>query len=308
MLNILIKRKRDERFIPLQKPKPGSWIYVAAPTPEDISFLKKVMKIPEDFIEASLDPAEQPRVEVEGENVLIILKAPNRVREEIETETLGVIFAGGYAITISRKALGILERIISSRPKGLATTQHTRFFLHIFSEVTATFLRHLKDIESELEKLERKVEHSLTNEEIYALLKVQKTLTYFKNATTGNSHVFDKILNGKILKLYEEDVDLLEDIIVDNRQAIEMINTYIEILSNTMDAYASIVSNNLNIIMKILTVVSIVLSIPVAIASYYGMNVALPLQHHPNAFWIVFLISILLSAVSYWIIKKAGWI
>ena len=139
------------------------------------------------------------------------------------------------------------------------------------------------------------------------MLKIQKALTYFKNATYGNQRVLDKIMMGKLLRLYEQDEDILNDIMIDNRQAIEMIDTYLTITANTMAAYGSIVGNNLNMLMKLLAVLSITLAIPSIIATLYGMNVPLPFQRHPMTFWAVLLVSTFLMLISFYGLFRLKW-
>ncbi|MCS7134998.1 MAG: magnesium transporter CorA family protein, partial [Candidatus Aenigmarchaeota archaeon] len=195
---------------------------------------------------------------------------------EITTLPMGIIMTGNYIMTISFLKNQIIEDIKNAKFK-VNTTQRLRFVLKIFERTNRNFEKYLEYLRKRAEVIEEQVSLSLTNNEIYQLLQIQKTLIYFSSALVANEIVFEKINSGKIFKMYEEDKDLIEDIVLSNREIYESIKIMRDVLSNTLDAYASIVSNNLNIVMKFLTSMSIILSFPILLASLYGMNVQLPL-------------------------------
>jgi magnesium transporter len=192
--------------------------------------------------------------------------------------------------------------------KKFYTTKRTRFLIQILSRTNLYFIKYLDKIDNEITKAETGLRRLLKNEEVVRLFELQKILTYFQTAILANGNVLEYIVKGRIVKLYEEDEDLVEDIIIENKQALSMTVTYSKILSNTLDAYASIVSNNLNVVMKLLTSLTIILSIPTIIASFYGMNVGLPFQESPLAFFYTLLISLFISAVIAMIFLKKDWL
>ncbi|MEM5801511.1 MAG: magnesium transporter CorA family protein [Candidatus Aenigmatarchaeota archaeon] len=177
--------------------------------------------------------------------------------------------------------------------------------MRIFERINRNFDKYLDYLRKKSEMIENQVSISLSNSEIYQLLQIQKTLIYFSSAIVANEIVFEKINSGKIFKMYEEDKDIIEDIVLSNREIYEGIKIMRDVLSNT---YASIVSNNLNIVMKFLTSVSIILSFSVLIASFYGMNVELPFQNDPNAFWYILITSLASFWFLYMFFKRKNWL
>ena len=179
--------------------------------------------------------------------------------------------------------------------KNFYTTKKTRFIVQIFGKSNFYYQKYLDGIEKKINSIEKELLKSSRNEEIIQLLNIQKSLVYINTAVISNKKVLEKIIQGNFLKLYKEDEEMLEDIMVDNEQSIDMAGIYSKLLANTMDAYASIISNNLNIVMKFLASVTILMAIPTIIASFYGMNVKLPLQESPMAFMFTILISFALT-------------
>ena len=181
----------------------------------------------------------------------------------------------------------------------------SRFLFQIMLENASSYLTYLKRINKETEIAESTLKHSMKNRELLKMLSLEKSLVYFTTSIKSNEVVMEKTLRGKFIKLYEDDEDILEDAIIENKQAIEMGKIYSDILNGTMDAYASIISNNLNGVMKFLTSITIVLAIPTMVSSFWGMNVELPFQNNINGFQIMIAISILLTlAVTIWLKKK----
>ncbi|WP_279385260.1 magnesium transporter CorA family protein [Methanosarcina barkeri] len=159
------------------------------------------------------------------------------------------------------------------------------------------YLQYLRHIDKASDKIESKLHKSLKNKELIQLLELEKSLVYFSTSLKSNEIVLEKILRSTPVKMYPDDTDLLEDVIVENKQAIEMANIYSNILTGTMDAYASVISNNLNIVMKFLTSVTIVLSVPTMVASFFGMNVDVPFENNPHAFVIIFIMTLFFSLI-----------
>ena len=303
--------KSDARFLsPLPAFEPGCWINLVRPSSEEVTHVLAVTGVEEDFLRAALDPEESSRVEVEEEQTLLIVDIPTLEESNVEqdeskifgTLPMGIIVLPNTVITVCLQDTNVLRGIAQNKVRDIHTAMRTRFVLQILLRVAGLFLRNLRMIERDFTKIERRLYDSLKNEELIQLLGLSKSLVYFSASLKGNEVTMEKMLRGRILKLYEDDRDLLEDALIEIRQAIEMAGIYSSILAGTMDAYASVVSNNLNIIMKVLTVITIIMTIPNIIFGFYGMNVAgLPLDH----FWwfpmLVTLAAIVLAAV---ILKK----
>ena len=219
---------------------------------------------------------------------------------------IGIIFVrDDYFITVSIKKNDIIQNLMKNNMKNIITYKKSRFLLQILYENASMYLNLLKKINKETEIAESVLKNSMKNKALLKLLSLEKSLVYFTTSLKANEVVMEKTMRGKIIKLYEEDEDILEDSIIENKQAIEMAKIYSDILNGTMDAYASIISNNLNGVMKFLTSITIILSIPTMLASFWGMNVPVPMQNNPWGFGILILISLIISLIAtLWLNKK----
>lgn len=295
----------------VNKLEKGVWINMCSPTNEEIEDICSKIQISEDFIKYALDSEEQARIDVdEDENtVLFIIDTP--VIEEDEkgkiytTMPMGVIVVrDDYIITVSLKENEIIKSV-EKDTKKIVTYKKSRILLQILYNNSVSFLDTLKKVNKESEIAEHILQRSMKNEEVIHMLNLEKSLVYLTTSLKTNELVMEKTMRGKIIKLYEEDEDLLEDAIIENRQAIEMSQIYSNILGTTMEAYASIISNNLNVVMKILTSITIIIAIPTLIASFWGMNVPVPFQNNQLGFLIMIVISALLAVVAtLWLRKK----
>ena len=289
--------------------KKGNWINMISPTEEEIQRVWAALQIKQDFIRYSLDEEEKARIDTEDDDntTLYIIDIPviesDRTRRVYVTMPIGVIFVrDDYIITVSQKNNDIIKDI---KTENVITYKKSRFLLQILYANSKKFLSLLYKINKELESTENKLKNSLQNEGLLKMLDLEKSLVYFTTSLKSNEVVMEKTTRGKIIKLYEEDEDLLEDAIIENKQAIEMAKIYSDILSGTMDTYASIISNNLNAVMKILTSVTFILAIPTLIASVWGMNVELPFQRSPLGFAIITVISVILCVIAtIWLKRK----
>ena len=308
MIEFYLKTIKDQQLQKINEFKEGCWINVESPQQQDIEKISKDFGIDIEWINSSLDIDEKSRIEEDNGNVLIITRIPYKDEDdEITTMPFGIIVTKSFLMTVSSLPNQIVEDIKIEKFK-VATTQRIRFVLKIFERINRNYDKHLDFLRKKSEAIESQVGISLTNNEIYQLLQIQKTLIYFSSAIVANEIVFEKISSGKVFKMYEEDKDIIEDIVLSNREIYEGIKIMRDVLSNTLDAYASIVSNNLNIVMKFLTSVSIILSVTVLIASFYGMNVSLPLQDHPMAFWYILAASVASFLLLYLFFKKKNWL
>lgn len=278
-----------------------NWVNLLAPTPEEIKAVHEKTGARMDFLEAPLDDEERPRIDIEDDQTLIIINVPvvedEGSPESIRYDTipLGIIYLEEQIITVCLEDIAIISDFIHQPVKSFSTGKKTRFTLQIMYKTAIYYLKYLRKIDRRTVDLENSLHGALKNEQLIKLLSMEKSLVYFTTSLRSNELVMKKIMRTKCIPLYEDDEDLLEDVLTENRQAIDMSEIYSNILSGMMDAFASIISNNLNIVMKVLTSITIILTIPMMIASFYGMNVALPFQSHPLGFAYVLIFSLLLT-------------
>lgn len=290
--------------------KRGNWINMVSPTEEEIKQVCQSVNMQEDFIRYALDYEEKARIDVEEDDntILFIIDIPIIEKESgnkvYSTMPIGVIFVRDeYFITVSISKNYIIDEL--EKRKNLITYKKSRLLLQIFYSNAERFLTLLKRLNKETEVAESVLKNSMKNKELLKLLSLKKGLVYFTTSLKSNEVVMEKTLRGNLIKLYEEDEDILDDAIIENKQAIEMSKIYSDILTGTLDAYASIISNNLNGVMQFLTSITIILAIPTMISSYWGMNVPVPMQNHPFGFIIIVLFSLIVGLISIlWLKKK----
>ncbi|MED4531099.1 magnesium transporter CorA family protein [Metabacillus fastidiosus] len=287
----------------------GCWINIVSPTEEEIILIGKQLNIPIDFLKDPLDDEERSRIEKEDDKALIIADFPFMTHDDVgfpiyDTIPLGMIITNDHFITISLRETPILDDFKNNRIRGFYTNKKTRFALQILFSISSYYLKYLKQINKKTNEIERELHQSMKNKELYSFLALEKSLVYFTTSLKSNKVVLDKMLRLNHLKMYEEDKDLLDDVIIENTQAIEMADTYSSILSGMMDAFASVISNNLNIVMKFLTSITLILSFPTMVASIYGMNIDLPFQNSPYAFFITMGMAVFLSSLTTFIFWK----
>ena len=310
MLKKYITNLTTNKFEEIDSYEKGSWINLVSPTEEEIKEVCEKVRIEEDFIRYPLDYEEKARIDEEDDSVLFIIDVPfietdSNGEKVYTTMPLGMIVVRDeFFITVSLNPNRVIDLFENGNIKGLYTYKKTRFILQILYYNSSLFLNLLKQINKETEIAENVLQKSMKNKELIKLLNLEKSLVYFTTSLRSNEAVMEKTLRGKIIKLYDEDEDILEDAIVENKQAIEMSKIYSDILNGTMDAYASIISNNLNSVMKYLTSVTIILSLPTMIGSFWGMNVGLPIENNPFAFYIILVISLVISFVVWLLLRK----
>ena len=303
MITAYKKTSKSEAIVITQISESGTWINVSQPGSEEIDQLSREFNIDFFTLKTAVDSDEKPRLEADDYgNVFILIRPPAKDESnQIIVLSLTIIITPKNIITISTQPNPILNDFISGAKKDFYTTKKTRFVLQILNRTNSSFQKILNQIERDIDQI---LLTSFKNEEIVSLLGIQKSLVYFNTAVLANGKVLERIMKGNVIKLYAEDADLLSDIIIENQESIEMVNIFSNILSNTMDAYASIISNNLNIVMKFLTSFTIILAFPTIVASLYGMNVGLPLQNNPLAFIFIIMISLFLMGTATWIFVK----
>lgn len=309
---ITILKSTDLGLERIQDLADGSWVRLINPGPDEMAPIAQHFEIPVDFLTSPLDLDETARVEKENGALLIVLRVPHYEGPTSDTPyttvPLGIILTERVIVTVAKIDTGILDEVAAGRGRGPSTTKRSRFFLLLFLAAAKRFLVHLREIDRHVEGLEDQLQMSLRNREVLELLKYQKSLTYFTTALKGNELMMGRLQRGSIFQMYPEDEDLLDDVLTEIGQAIEMTNISSGILSQMMDAFASIISNNLNVVMKFMASVTIILALPTMIASIYGMNLALPLRDHPQAFWIVMALATLLAFVVVVVFYRRDWL
>jgi len=287
----------------------GCWVNLTNPTEEELEAVIKHLNVEQNMLRDPLDSEEKPRVDIDEDQTLIIVDIPYVYEEDnsikYETVPMGIMqVRDDFIITISSKQTSVLERFRNGQIRNFYTYKKTRFILQILYNIAEDFLKYLRHIDKKTEYLEKTLHKSMRNKELYKLMELSKSLVYFTTSLKSNETVLERLLTGRVIKLYEEDHDLLEDTIIENKQAIEMANIYSTILSGMMDAFASIISNNQNVVMKFLAAMTIVLAIPNMVYSFFGQNVPLPLQHNPFMWLYIFAGSIVLSLIVAFFLNK----
>lgn len=312
MLKIYNTDKETNEFQEIKEFKRGSWINLVNPSEIEIKKVCENISIEEDFIRDALDFEEKARIDKEEDDdtILFVVDVPiiekGEESEIYTTMPLGMIVVrDDFFVTVSLRKNKIIESFEKRKIKNFQTYKKTRFIFQILYLNSSYYLSYLKQINKETEIAEYILKNSMKNKELLKLLSLEKGLVYFTTSLKSNEIVMEKTLRGKIVKLYEEDEEILEDAITENRQAIEMSQIYSNILNGTMDAYASIISNNLNGVMKFLTSITIIMAVPTMISSFWGMNVSLPFEKSSFGFIIMVIISIIITlGVTGWLKRK----
>ena len=272
---------------------PNSWVNVVCPDSSDFKFLTETLKVPESFLNDIADTDERPRTETEG--------------NWYTTVPIGIITNNEIIVSVCYHQTDMIPDFIEhTRRKGIEVRNKLDLIFRLIYSSAVWFLKYLKQINIDITAAEKELERSIRNEDLLRLMKLQKTLVYFNTSIRGN-----EVMIGKLKTIFQDtdylDEELVEDVIIELKQAFNTVNIYSDILTGTMDAFASIISNNVNAIMKRMTSLSITLMIPTLIASFYGMNVDIHLEEMPHAFLLIILVSVFLSALSFVIFRKIKW-
>ena len=295
----------------LENPTNGCWIKTTDPNPEEIEMLEG-WGIESELITYSLDQDEMARVERDDGYTLILLRIPHFQGETHDipysTIPMGIIIKDNLIVTICRHESHITRILTNSKYRGFKTAKRYRFVLYVLLETAYRYLTYLREINRAMDQVEDQLQKSTRNRELLELLKFQKSLVYFTTALRSNGVMMERLQRMRMFNQYEEDEDLLEDVLTENQQAIQTTHIQTEILSSTMDTFASIISNNLNAVMKVLATLTIVVSMPTLVASFFGMNVSLPGEGHPLAFLAIFGFSLALTSIAAFIFYKRDWL
>jgi len=309
MVNYYFKSVRDEQLKKIGKFKTGSWIYVEDPDKKELSQLAKKLSLEAGHLTDSTDPYEVPRLEIEKEAVYIFTRIPFSLENKIEkitTVPLLVVISNNFIMTICQKPLYFIDKFLEGNI-DFSTTQKTKLFLLIFSQINSSYNRNLTRIIRQVRTISIHLEN-IKNHDIVQFVMFEAVLNDFLSALNPTNNILKQLLSGKILKLYENDKDLTEDLFLSNNQLIERSQMNLNIISNIRNAYSTIMTNNLNRVIKFLTALTIILNVPMIISSFYGMNVALPLAGSPLAFWQISSFTLIITLILLLIFSKNRWL
>ncbi len=296
-----IYKTNDNQISVIDEFEPGCWINITNPDADELRHFSERYEIEADFLLAALDEEESPRVDSENGQIMIIVDIPyqehnNNPAHLFNTLPLVIILTKQVVVTVTTAETDILNEFTQNRIKGFYTQFKTRFVLQILYRISQRYMTYLRSIERSSLRLEDGLLKSLTNKELVEMLRLQKSLVYLSTSLRANGLVLERLLRNPNIKNYQEDEDLLEDVIIENRQAIQMADIYSSILATTSESFASIISNNQNNIVKLLTSATIVMTIPTIISGLMGMNVPLPFSG-PYGFWYIMILIALLAAL-----------
>ena len=302
---LTIHKTIDGKMTQLNAVEEGCWVNLVYPSEDELRTVAATLNVEPTFLRAALDEEETSRIDSEEGQTLIIVDTPAMEKDDTgvmySTLPMGIIVTDKHIITVCLKETSVVRDLQDGMVKDVRTQQRTRFILNILLLVAKRYLQYLKQIDKTYNYMERQLYKSQRNKELIQLLDLEKSLVYFNTSLKANEVTLEKILRGRIVTLYEEDHDLLEDVLIEVRQAIEMAQIYSSIISGMMDAFASVISNNLNVIMKVLTSLTILMTVPNIVFGFYGMNVSgLPL---PMA-WFPLIVSLVIIGVLAFILKK----
>ncbi len=277
----------------------GSWVHLLNPTREEVEGLTTRFHLDPTYLPAALDEEESARIDYDPEKqqTLILVDIPYVDTEGsgyvYSTIPLGIVLCDDVIITVCTRDTPIINDFTEERIRNFWTFKRARFILQLLHRNAGRYLSYLKQIDKASMIVQEKLEKASRNQELLQMMKLEKSLVYFNTSLKGNALVLERLMRQDVLKRYPEDTDLLEDVIIENKKAIEMCGIYRDIMSNTTEAFASVISNNLNITMKMLTSLTVLLSVPTIIASLWGMNVPVPFENSPLGFWLLLGLTVL---------------
>lgn len=310
MIDIYKTNLKTGRLDKIDTPIKGCWINIVKPTDSEIEKIAKEVGVKERVLRYPLDIAEKAHIDVEDDSVLIVVDSPATEKKHntkiYTTLPIGMILVrDDIFITISQEKISSIEAILNNKKEYYVhTDKKSRFVFQLLYDIAQDYIRYLTYINQDIEIFENHMEKSMRNKELMRLLHFEKCMIYFNASVKGNQVVLEKLNRGKAIKLYEEDEDILEDTLIENRQAIEMIQTYSEILNGIVDIFGTIISNNLNIVMKFLTSLTLLIAVPTLISSVLGMNVTFPFDTGEIGFWSVIAVSVLITIIAWFWLKK----
>lgn len=306
MIKIYHRTLKDKEPKVLSTLKAGVWVYVEEPTDSEIKQLAEDFQLDEGLLRDATDPYEVPRLEREDGVVYIYTRVPFQEGNRVATSPVLIALTDTAVVTLANRPLSIFETFFGGKTK-FTTTQKTKFFLQLFSEINNVYNSFLTTMSRRVRSTSVQLE-SITNKTIVQFVGFENILNDFLAALVPTSALLNNLLSGKTLKLYEEDRDLVEDIFLTNGQLIELAKANLKTIVNIREAYSTIVSNNLNQVVKLLTSLTIIMTVPMIISSFYGMNIALPFADSPHAFTGIFAVTVIIALAIFAIFNRNGWL
>lgn len=305
----IYKTDENNKLNQIETFEKNSWINLSNPTDSEIEKITQLLNIDKEYLMQFLDEEEQARIDYEDGIKLIVLDVPTYERTKAHTLSvtmpLVIIYIDDFIITMCTKQINVFDDFLTGKYKDFNTAKKSRFTLLLLLKVASMYIKDLKIINAQTNKIEKALKKTTDNEQLLKLMDLQKSLVYFTTSLKSNESVLDRLQKTNVIPLYEEDRDILEDVIIEHRQASEMASIYSSILSSTIDVFGTIISNNLNNVMKILASITIVVAIPTTVSSFMGMNVPLgPFSSNPFSFLIIILISIIFSVFVAWLLNR----
>lgn len=288
----------------------GCWVNLVSPSLKEINYISELLNIESESIKSALDEEERSRIDVEDNHTLILIDIPIDESDDLSlhysTIPLGIILTNNSILTICIKETRVLNDFIKHNIKDFYTFMKTRFIFQILHKNASYYLFYLRKINKMTTIIEKEIYSSMRNKQLIQLLELEKSLIYFSTSLKSNELVLKKIVRTPSIKKYEEDEDLLEDVIIENKQAVEMAKIYGDILSRIMDAFSAIISNNQNRVMQFLTSITLITTIPTIISGVFGMNVSgIPFSSHPFGFlYVILLISVICLLITLFMFRN----
>ena len=310
---ITVYNTENGRLKQTQDMTQGAWINLCAPTEKEIAHVSTKLAIDPSAIRAALDEEERSRIEQEDDYLLILVDIPAVEMHQkrgfmYTTLPFGIILTNDFIITVCLQENALTKAFTDNPLKNFSTKKKNRMTLQMLYRNATLFLFYLREVEKASNRLENELHETMRNKELIQMLSLEKALVYFSTSLKGNEVVLEKLLRMDFVKNFPDDTDLLEDVIIENKQAIEMAKIYRDILSGTMNAFSSVMSNNLNTVMKVLASLTVILTIPTIIFGLWGVNVPVPFERTPGAFWILIGISLFFTIASIIFMIRKKWL
>lgn len=283
---------------------PGCWVRLILPTDQEITEVCVALSLDSSDLRILLDEEELPRLELSAESTIVLVDTPYKTDENditsYQTIPAGFVLVKDCIVTISLRRNTILDSFAAGKVKNISTEKREEFLLRFLYANAGLFVQNLRMIDKRIEDIEKHLKRATRNAELFQMLSLSKSLVYITNSLKGNTAVLEKLSRSSMVleKMGEKERELLDDTVIENRQAYEMAGNYSETVASTMSTFASIINNNVNDIMRIFTIATVLLAVPTLIAGFFGMNVAVPLTGTPGAFWLILTASLGVSALS----------
>lgn len=309
MIGIFQRTVRDEKMKAVEEFRSGSWIYVESPTDEEILKLAEDFSLNADLLRDGIDPYEVPRMEIDGDAIYLFTRTPYKTDDEITTVPLLVVLGSDFFLTLSKERHPFFRKMVSGG-MDFYTSQKTAMLIRVFSEMLSLYNESLTNIRRQVRIASGRIEE-ITNNDITKFLSFEGAINDFLAALVPTNAILSTLLSGKapkdLIKLYEADRDLVEDLFLENAQTIELCKSSLKTIVNIREAHSTILTNNLNRTMKLLTALTVVLTIPTFISGFFGMNVGVPFEGEAIGFWIVMAVTIIVSGLVFYLFQKKRW-